>query len=116
MVKVKSALFTLLTKSIAKKHTFKTRRTDYQIIMLTPPIPSYTRTEAQDRVRTAYKQCCDEWHTLTQEQKQTYEEKAKTLNLTAFNVFLSECIKDKLQAPSESLNGFSLQITEPWEE
>ena len=57
------------------------------------PKPTYTRTPKQDQQRKHYRYCCDKWKTLTDEQKASYKEKASKLGLTAFNVFMSECLK-----------------------
>jgi hypothetical protein len=57
------------------------------------PKPTYTRTSKQDQQRIHYRYCCDKWHTLTDEEKASYKEKASNLGLTAFNVFMSECLK-----------------------
>lgn len=119
MAKAISNIFNELkgTLKVSEKLTFRMHRS--KIVIEKHPQPSYTRTEAQDAVRNAYRTCCDEWNALTEEEKAIYEEKARELNLTAFNVFLSECIKNKLTAPPppqpETINNYELKITEAWE-
>ena len=77
-----------LSKTLITFRTWKERQVleDY-------PKPTYTRTSKQDQQRKHYRYCCDKWKTLTDEQKASYKEKASKLGLTAFNVFMSECLK-----------------------
>jgi len=106
-MKVKSAFFTKISKTLAKKLTFRfDTRYQTQIVML-PPIPTYTRTNAQASIRDKWRYCCDQWNALTEEEKQSYEEQAKPLQLTGFNLFMQEC----MLAPI----GLQLQVTEDWE-
>jgi hypothetical protein len=77
-----------LSKTLITFRTWKERQVleDY-------PKPTYTRTSKQDLQRTHFRYCCDQWKQLTDEQKEAYKEKAGKLGLTAFNVFISECLK-----------------------
>lgn len=65
------------------------RRTARAIAIQPIPIPTYGRSEAQDAHRALYSQLCEQWHTLTEEEKAPYETLADDLRLSAFNAFLS---------------------------
>jgi len=92
MVKIESGLFNEIRKSLDKQNvTFQTRKRG--IVLEKKPVPTYTRTEKQDAIRTKYKQLCETWKTLTEEQKQQYSEIARRYNITLFNAFLKVNLK-----------------------
>jgi len=92
MVKIDSSIFDRISKSLNKqKVTFQTRKKG--IVLEKKPVPAYTRTEKQNAVRTKYKQLCEQWKTLTKEEKQQYAEIARRYNITLFNAFLKVNLK-----------------------
>jgi len=92
MVKIDSLIFDRISKSLNKQSvTFQTRKKG--IVLEKKPTPSYTRTEKQNAIRTKYKELCELWKTLTEEEKQQYAEIARRYNITLFNAFLKVNLK-----------------------
>ena len=78
-------------------------------------IPANPRTDAQLAQRDKYRNCVKQWNSLTEDERQQYEEQAKPLGLSGYHVFMAECLKKEEAPPTETLNGYELKITETWE-
>jgi len=89
-MKLLTKIFDEIRGSI-KTATFKTYGDKRKIVYLhKKPIPSYTRTTAQDQQRTKFEQAVEEWHSLTDEEKQQYEEQASPYGLTGYQYFIKQ--------------------------
>lgn len=103
MVKLNSDIFDSIRGSFKRADlTFQTRKG--RIVLEDKPTQLYRRTEAQDRIRTAYRQCCDVWKQLSEEEKEAWREEGRRRGITAFNAFLSNCIKQKLTAQTTAFH------------
>jgi len=90
MVKIEPALFNKVWGSAGGK-TFKTYTDKRKIIMThKKPIPSYTRSPAQDSQRNKFKNAVAAWNELTEEEKQQYEEQARPYGLTGYQYFIQQ--------------------------
>jgi len=74
-----------------KHNTFKTYNDKRKVIIMSKkPIPSYTRTEEQDQQRNLFKEAVEAWNKLSSEQKQEYNEMAKPLRLTGYQLYIRQ--------------------------
>jgi len=95
---------------------FRTRR-NKAIEISARRIPKQPRTPAQQNVRKAYGRAVREWRALSKEKKEEYNERAKALKISGWNLFLKEWMegakyKVVLDAThiDQTLTNFVLQI------
>jgi len=86
MVLAKSPLFKMIKKGF-KIVDIRYRKRG-QIEIGVHRIPFNPRTDAQTKQRTWYGQRVEEWRGLTQEERDSYDEKAKPFFISGFNYFL----------------------------
>jgi len=95
MVKVESGLFNELRGTLNKSRTtFQTRKTG--IVAEKKPIPPPDPRGRRECIRTIYRMLCDKWNTLSEQEKQQYDETAEKHNITLFNAFLKEELTPRL--------------------
>jgi len=58
--------------------------------------PRNPRTEAQQKVRTAYGKCVEAWKKLSPEEKADYDSRAEPLGISGFNLFVKEHLPEYL--------------------
>jgi len=92
-MKLKSALFKEVRKTVKKTLTFKTSKPRKTMIGVTFPKPSYTRTPKQDEQRTGFKIAKEMWNKLDPAEKESWNKKARPLKITGYNLYLRENIK-----------------------
>ncbi|RLF66948.1 MAG: hypothetical protein DRN30_01120 [Thermoplasmata archaeon] len=88
MAKVKSAYLNEIRGTVAKRLTFRKQKLKADQTLQKIPVPSYTRTTAQDMVRKGYRRLCDIWKTADWLNKEVYANFAKKYEITTFNSFL----------------------------
>jgi len=71
-------------------------------------IPYNPRTDAQQAVRKAYGRCVEEWRKLSPEEKASYEERARPLGISGWNLFVKERLPAYLVPPMD----YEVSITE----
>ncbi|RLC78922.1 MAG: hypothetical protein DRJ03_24445 [Chloroflexi bacterium] len=86
MVKAKSPLFDKLSKGF-KNLDVRLRKTGIEIGK--KRIPFNPRTDAQKQHRAKYGQLVQQWNLLSPEQKQQWEQQAKPLNISGYNLFMA---------------------------
>jgi len=86
MAKVVSPLFTSI-KGKLKMLEFRHRKNDV-IELSMKRIPAYTRTAAQDQIRTRYGQLVQQWKQLSEAEKQQYEEAARAYAISGWNYYV----------------------------
>ena len=95
MVKVESGLFNRLSGTLEKSRTtFQTRKTG--IVAEKKPIPPKDARGRRECVRWIYRYLCDKWNTLSEQEKQQYDETAEKHNITLFNAYLKEELTPRL--------------------
>ncbi|MEM3771826.1 MAG: DUF2341 domain-containing protein, partial [Candidatus Micrarchaeia archaeon] len=82
--------------------TLKTTKTTFRRFRKTnvleiQPIPTYRRTEKQDKVRNTFTFCIDTWKSLSEEDKAKWKEEGTRLKLTGYQAFLSYCLRNPTQ-------------------
>jgi len=88
MAKVKSAYLNEIRGTVAKRLTFRKQKLKADQTLQKIPVPSYTRTTAQDNVRRGYRRLCDIWKTADWLDKEVYANFAEKHEITTFNSFL----------------------------
>jgi len=88
------------------------RRFRKTIVLEVDPSPSYTRTTAQANVRDTFKQAVQAWNSLTDEEKEQYNREASKYNLTGYQYFISQYMKEHLAPPTELQPAVEVTITE----
>jgi len=95
MVKVESGLFNELKGTLEKSRTtFQTRKSG--IVAEKKPIPPKDARGRRECIRWIYRYLCDKWNTLSEQEKQLYDETAEKHNITLFNAFLKEELTKRL--------------------
>jgi len=95
MVKVESGLFSELKGTLQKSRTtFQTRKSG--IVAEKKPIPPKEPKGRRECIRWIYRYLCDKWNTLSEQEKQQYDETAEKHNITLFNAFLKEELTPRL--------------------
>jgi len=95
MVKVESGLFNRLSGTLQKSRTtFQTRKTG--IVAEKKPIPPKDARGRRECVRWIYRYLCDKWNTLSEQEKQQYDETAEKYNITLFNAYLKQELTKRL--------------------
>ena len=100
MVKVRKQILNEIRGSVRQRITFRFLKTKARQVIQETPIPRYTRTQAQDNVRSGYQRLCHIWKTANWIDKTVYELFAKKYSLTTFNTFLkfNQCFMNKKPA------------------
>jgi len=88
------------------------RRFRKTIVLEVDPSPSYTRTTAQANVRDTFKQAVEAWKALTPEEKEQYDREASKYNLTGYQYFISQYMKEHLAPPPPLEPAVEITITE----
>lgn len=102
MAKGKSPIFSEIRKAF-KIMDIRTRRN--KVIELAKyRWPTNPNTQAQQQVRQKYGQLVEQWRALTQAQKEEYNERAKSLKISGWNLF----IKENLVVPVVEVVGMDL--------
>jgi len=96
-MKLKTPLFSELRGSLSQaflgsKPTCRTRA-DGTIILQHRPVPTDARTTAQDAQRLKWKDGCDAWGELSDEEKAVYNVNAQAYSITGFNLFMHELLR-----------------------
>jgi len=95
MVKVESGLFNELRGTLNKSRTtFQTRKSG--IVAEKKPIPPPDPRGRRECVRWIYRYLCDKWNTLSEQEKEQYDETAEKHNITLFNAYLKEELTPRL--------------------
>jgi len=113
MAKIETQLFSSIRGKV-KNVCFRLRKNGV-IELSKNRIPANPKTEAQLTQRDKYRNCVKKWNSLSEDEKQQYEEQAEPLGLSGYHVFMAECLKKEEAPPPETLNGYELKITETWE-
>lgn len=100
MAKARMNVFTELSGSVGEDLTFRRLSMQNKQLLQTKPVPRYTRTEAQNAVRTGYKQACSIWKTASWLDKGVYTDFSKIYNITDFNTFLKFNLPVLTKAPA----------------
>jgi len=74
-----------------KAVTFRTNKRG-TVILEPCPVPSYTRTTAQDEQRNFFRQALDAWLELSEEEKEQWNEQARPYGITGMNLFISQYV------------------------
>lgn len=90
MAKGKSPLFSEIRKGF-KNVDIRTRRNKGIEIGL-KRIPFNPETGPQQAHRARYGSCVQSWHALSEAEKKTYNENARPLRLSGYNLYMKECI------------------------
>lgn len=95
MVKVVGPIFSSTAKGNMERILVYTRTKGINIVKRF--IKSLDRkTERKLLIREVYKNGCSAWNSLTPTEKEEYEEKSKTKNITGFNLFMREYLKENI--------------------
>ena len=89
MVKLESWFLDEIRGSI-KGHTFKTYEDKRGVVRVDDPSPSYTRTEAQDKIRSEFKRVKDEWNALSEAEKEGWRVKSVGSGLTGYQYYIKQ--------------------------
>ena len=65
-------------------------KTGYTLVKMGFYTPTNPQTEPQQAWRLIFSNGVDAWHLLNEEEKEGYRARAKDLNMTGFNLFMSE--------------------------
>jgi len=88
MAKAKTQLFSEISGSFKQGVTFRKLPNKAKQIFQRKPIPSYTRTDKQDNVRTGYRRLCDIWKKAEWLDKTVYTNFAGIYKITPFNAWM----------------------------
>lgn len=88
MVKLFSPFLTRISGSHRNGPALCYRTRAGQIIAERPPIPTYTRTEAQDTARSIFRLAADDWHALSAADQASYRAAAGPHGLTGYQYYL----------------------------
>lgn len=72
-----------------KALTFRTNKRG-TVILEPCPVPSYTRTEAQDQQRNFFRQALNAWLELSEAEKEQWNEQARPYGITGMNLYISQ--------------------------
>ena len=86
MAKIESTLFNEIRGKL--KHLEFRVRKNGTIELSMKRIPAYTRTAAQDKIRTRYGQLVEQWKKLSETEKQQYEEQARRYAISGWNYYV----------------------------
>lgn len=89
MVKLESWFLDEIRGSI-KGHTFKTYEDKRGVVRVEDPSPSYTRTEAQDKIRSEFKRVKNEWNALSEAEKEGWRVKSAGSGLTGYQYYIKQ--------------------------
>ncbi|MCD6261040.1 MAG: hypothetical protein J7J28_04580, partial [Thaumarchaeota archaeon] len=85
------------------------RRWKGRIVLEVDPSPSYTRTALQDSIRKFFKNCIQQWHQLSEAEKEQYNQEARKYGLTGYQYFIKQCMSHWAPAPEQYIE---ITITE----
>ena len=93
-MKVKNSMGNQYSGTIGKKETAVIR--NGQNFLRTYVIPNDPKTPKQMEQRRKYTRAVEAWKELSDSEKQVYNNRAKNLNMSGYNLFISEFTKGKL--------------------
>lgn len=96
MVKLTTSILSSISGTTGSKHTYKTKKNGTIVLCKNPPIPKYTRTNAQDTIRKNYKKLASLWKDNIKYNDKIYNNLSEKQQITGYNKFLS--IYRKLQS------------------
>jgi len=92
-MKIKSAIGNKYSGTIGKKETAVIR--NGQNFLRTYVIPNDPKTPKQLEQRKKYARVVEAWKELSNDEKQVYNQRAINLNMSGYNIFISEFTRQK---------------------